>query len=542
MRNPETPARPRAYSYIRFSTPEQQKGHSLERQLEKARRYADEHGLVLDTELDLTDPGVSGYRLKNAKTGALAVFLRAVQDGHVPEGSYLLVENMDRITRANMYDAQGLFLQLLGAGITVVTLTNGEAYSRDSYNDNMSQSFVLAAELHRAHQESARKSQLVSDAKERKRKRLANGEPLTKPYTKQTPGYVRWNDASKRYELIPERARVIREIFEKADEGCGLDSIARALNTRGEPTWGTGKRKADHWRGSFVRKILSSKAPLGLFTPHKTTHDRDTGRRRDIPEEPVKLWEPVVDEELYWRVARKMNSAAPRGRNAGRPTVSLVAGIIKCAKCGSTVLRVGKGVSHGRGRENVYLVCSRAHARAKGCTYLAVRYRDVEEALRVNAKAIIQGAPRGKNTAALERQIEGAQSSVDVGEDLVREAAELAAEERTPATKELLRKREAELELWRARLRELRVQQNTLTTASVKARLKAVRDTLTAKPFDVAAANAALKAAVKHITMDPQEAELTIQWHHAEDPQEPIRFYSKHMRWDTDNTVNAAAK
>lgn len=51
-----TPApRPRAYSYVRFSTPEQRKGSSLERQTEKARKYAAEHGLALDAELMARD-------------------------------------------------------------------------------------------------------------------------------------------------------------------------------------------------------------------------------------------------------------------------------------------------------------------------------------------------------------------------------------------------------------------------------------------------------------------------------------------------------
>ena len=40
-----------AYSYIRFSTPEQMKGDSLRRQLEASRKYAAEHDLVLDDTL-----------------------------------------------------------------------------------------------------------------------------------------------------------------------------------------------------------------------------------------------------------------------------------------------------------------------------------------------------------------------------------------------------------------------------------------------------------------------------------------------------------
>ena len=53
--------RPRAYSYIRFSTPEQMKGDSLRRQTEAAEKYAAINGLDLDDELTFRDLGVSAY-------------------------------------------------------------------------------------------------------------------------------------------------------------------------------------------------------------------------------------------------------------------------------------------------------------------------------------------------------------------------------------------------------------------------------------------------------------------------------------------------
>ncbi|MBR0971873.1 recombinase family protein [Bradyrhizobium japonicum] len=59
----------KAYSYVRFSTPSQAAGASLQRQTDKAKKYALEHGLTLDTELNMMDLGVSAYRGKNAHTG-----------------------------------------------------------------------------------------------------------------------------------------------------------------------------------------------------------------------------------------------------------------------------------------------------------------------------------------------------------------------------------------------------------------------------------------------------------------------------------------
>ena len=94
--DPFMPAK--AYSYLRFSTPEQMKGDSQRRQLEAAQSYAREKGLELDEQLTFHDLGVSGFRGANATTGKLKAFRRAIEDELVEAGSYLLVEDFDRLS------------------------------------------------------------------------------------------------------------------------------------------------------------------------------------------------------------------------------------------------------------------------------------------------------------------------------------------------------------------------------------------------------------------------------------------------------------
>lgn len=241
----------KAYSYVRWSSPQQRLGDSLRRQTEKAERYAVEHGLTLDTELNMTDAGVSAFRGKNATTGALGGFLRAVESGYVPPGSYLLIENIDRLSRDHVLEAQTLFSQLILAGIIIVTLTNGEVYSRQRLQDEPYAMLMIVLEQIRANQENVRKSQLIGDAKARKKQRLLEDGLNGKPYTRQTPAWIVWSDESNAYELLPDRAAIVREIFERTDAGHGIDRIAKDLNQRGVDTWGggRGKRKANHWRG-----------------------------------------------------------------------------------------------------------------------------------------------------------------------------------------------------------------------------------------------------------------------------------------------------
>jgi hypothetical protein len=90
---------PKAYSYLRFSTPEQEEGDSIRRQLAVTKAYAKELKLELDESLRFEDKGVSAFRGRNSAEGELARFLECAQVGKVPAGSWLLVESLDRISR-----------------------------------------------------------------------------------------------------------------------------------------------------------------------------------------------------------------------------------------------------------------------------------------------------------------------------------------------------------------------------------------------------------------------------------------------------------
>jgi len=95
----------KCYSYIRFSSPEQAKGTSYERQLNFAKNFAEKRGWTLDEKLCMFDEGLSGFHQDHTVKGHLGVFLRAVQGGKIEKPSALLVENLDRLSRAAIPDA-----------------------------------------------------------------------------------------------------------------------------------------------------------------------------------------------------------------------------------------------------------------------------------------------------------------------------------------------------------------------------------------------------------------------------------------------------
>ena len=61
---------PKAYSYLRFSTPEQAEGDSYRRQMAAALDWCKRKGVELDDKLRFHDLGKSGYTGANFTEGA----------------------------------------------------------------------------------------------------------------------------------------------------------------------------------------------------------------------------------------------------------------------------------------------------------------------------------------------------------------------------------------------------------------------------------------------------------------------------------------
>src|SRR4051812_41762779 len=155
---------PKAYSYLRFSTPEQSKGDSYRRQTSLAADYAQRHNLELDTQLTFHDLGVSAFRGDNAETGRLADFHEAVRVGLVPQGSYLLVESLDRLSRQTARKAFRALEDICEAGIVVVTLSDSREYTREALDSDPTSLLMSILIFMRANDESATKARRLKAA------------------------------------------------------------------------------------------------------------------------------------------------------------------------------------------------------------------------------------------------------------------------------------------------------------------------------------------------------------------------------------------
>lgn len=365
--------RPRAYSYLRFSHPDQSRGDSARRQTTAAQEYAERHGLELDDKLTFRDLGVSAFHGANALEGALGQFITAVDAGRVPRGSYLLVENLDRLSRDKIMRALNLFSSLLEKGITIATLSDGKVYTAASLN-NIADLIMSLLVMSRAHEESDLKSRRVRAAWQNKRERAANGGHVL---TARAPAWLRFRDGS--FELIEDRAAIVRRIFALALEGHGKVSIARQLNREGVAPFGDGPsqaRKADGWHPSYVRKIIENEAVIGRYQPMRRVWI-DGKKHREADGPVIEGYFPPVlhNPDDFYRARRATGASGYKGR----ALANILSGLVACPACGGRMHFINKGPPPKGG---AYLACDNARRKGAGtCEAKAVRYSVVATAI-----------------------------------------------------------------------------------------------------------------------------------------------------------------
>jgi DNA invertase Pin-like site-specific DNA recombinase len=320
------------YSYSRFSDPKQAAGHSLERQRAYAARWAAEHGLVLDDSLTLHDAGLSAYHQQHVKSGALGAFLAAVQAGKVPPGSVLVVEGLDRLSRAEPIQAQAQLAQIVNAGITVVTASDGRAYSREALKSNPMDLVYSLLVMIRAHEESDTKAKRVRAAIVRQCEGWLAGTYRGLIRSGKDPVWLRLVDGA--WQTIPERAEAVRTGLDLYRRGYSATRILDELTERQLSLTGRGPQALQIYRLIRQRALMGEKE-INI-----------DGRDYHLPGYYPALLTPVEWAELQ-------ALAGTRGRRqAARSVPSVITGmrITRCGYCGAAM--VGQNISTRNRRED----------------------------------------------------------------------------------------------------------------------------------------------------------------------------------------------
>jgi hypothetical protein len=177
------------------------------------------------------------------------------------------------------------------------------------------------------------------------------------------PSWLALSDDRSAFVFMPERADIVREIFQLSLSGLGCYTIAKQLNDKMVPPFGPSGR----WDQSTIHNMLVSRATIGEHQPKQYRN----GGEDPIGDPILNYYPAVVGEELFKavQVARQKNSRFGRGRK-GKYITNLFPNLISCAYCGGPV----KFYSNGSDKS---LICVKVFKKL-GCCRMAWSCRDFE--------------------------------------------------------------------------------------------------------------------------------------------------------------------
>lgn len=322
-----------AFPYYRWSDAIQARGDTLRRQSAAALAYAAEHDVVLADPI--TVAGISAHKGRHRLFGALADFLRQLEDGHIPEGSLLLLDSFDRLSRETVMEAMHLLTGMITKGVVVVTMNDSRRYDRQS--DMMHLMYALM-QFARSYEESAEKGRKVREALDEAK---AVARATLKPWSRAAPF---WLDIGPDGQWCEKRNgyTVVRRIFDAKERGVGNAMIARALNADDiapprprKPKKGEPARKPPAWTAETVGLLASARAVFGEYQPRKNTGE---GNKRVLDGEPIPNFYPEVISRAQFDRVQSIVASRQTAHAAPRSTLftNLIVGLTTCERCGGT--------------------------------------------------------------------------------------------------------------------------------------------------------------------------------------------------------------
>ncbi len=458
--------------------------------------------------MTLTDQGVSAYRGSNTdEDRGLGAFLYACRQGLIPSGSYLLVESLDRISRMSPRKAQRLIDDIVDAGVTIVTLNDGQEYTAARLETDPTALFISLMVAWRAHEESKTKGRRVAAAWAEKRRKVRQGE--SGKLTSRAPGWLQWT--SDGWVEREPHGDTVRRVFAMTLDGIGEHSIAAAFNAEGVPVMGGGSR----WHRSTISKLLRNPSVIGTLVPgHMEFVD---GKRQRVAEEPIEGAFPAVVSERDWLSVRALkdgSAAAARGRHTAAPLANIFGGLARCPECGEAMTRVNKGNPAKAGKPK--LVCTAAKAGKAAHGYRSVPLDDVTDAFLSHWQNLVAEVPAGDQAGTLDAEVANTGAAIFALEDHLEQLLDATASNPSAALAGRVRKVEEELKTYRAVLRELEQAQALADHGLVHSRLGDLADAIEPEEeaMSIARVNTALKVLFAGVTVDYRDGCLKFQWRH----------------------------
>lgn len=329
------------YSYKRISSRTQREGTGIDRQEALIQEHLARHNLELTREF--VDLGISGFRGKNARTGALREFLDLISQGVIKANDVLLVENFDRLTRMNGIDATKLVVDILSSKIIIITLSDNQTYDYRQ-EDHSNILFKINFVLSRANEESRIKKNRSLGAWKKKHNEAKSSNKIM---TKKLPYWIFYNEETESLNLNPSRADEVKKIFELLElYGCSRTAIE--INKTA-----TDKK----WTLIAIRHLSRAKSVYGCLEIYKTK--AGNGETADY-EELENYYPAVISKENFFNIQTKLNVRAETHEKKGREAKgfrNIFKGLIFCEHC-NTALH--QHFTKRKNKEYMYLICAKS--------------------------------------------------------------------------------------------------------------------------------------------------------------------------------------
>jgi DNA invertase Pin-like site-specific DNA recombinase len=386
----------RGYSYLRYSTQKQRLGDSQRRQIAATAAYAAELGIDLDETLI---DAASAYHAVHRAKGHWGTLVKRIETGEIARDSVLFVEALDRMSREKPRIALAGFLDIINAGVEIITTIDRQRFTQSSIDANDGQLHMSLGIMRGNHQESVNKAVRVKEAWAKKRYKV----------NRNCPGWLVPNAARTAYDEKPGARETLKLILQMCIDGVGIDQIVYRLNTEPRPAWG---KKG--WTDSYIRKIIVERTVRGelklgeRINPGQERKPGDKGNRR-LTGETITCY-PAMVTEAQWQAAN--DALAGRRRTGGQHApamINLFGGGLTVCECGSRMKLKSKGMKG----PNRYLQCARGK-RGLCSNRLYFNYQRIEtQILKVFGAAAFRVDDHSEQQLAMRERIAAVRHAAD---------------------------------------------------------------------------------------------------------------------------------
>jgi site-specific DNA recombinase len=311
--------------YARFSS-DKQSDASIEDQVRRAREWIGARGGEPDRAQVLSDSAVSGASMDRPGMRSL---MAAIETKSV---TLVVAESLDRISR-DVGDAAHFRRLLQHHGVELVCLDGTRVTADDKHSALLFGVRSLFAE------------QYLADLSDKTLRGLEGRARSGKATGAVAYGY-RIND-DKSISVDPDRAAIVRRIFEMYAAGDSFAGIAGKLNAEGvQPPRAHSRRTGPGWMDTGIRSMLTNARYVGRWDFGAREWVKAPGTNRRVPRqrkqgalvEAERLDLVIVERPTWDKVQARFAARPPKG---GHPTFYLLSSLLRCSECGGHMTCAG---------------------------------------------------------------------------------------------------------------------------------------------------------------------------------------------------------